>query len=116
FVFPCFFFLFQIGMDKNRMRFRQHLSTEMAHYAQDCWDMEIKVSYGWTECVGHADRSCYDLEMHSKKTGVALVASTQLSQPTTIKEYRLVIDKKAIGITFKKDQKKVKCFLFCLKH
>lgn len=46
----------QIGMDPQRMRFRQHLSTEMAHYAADCWDMEIHVSYGWTECVGHADR------------------------------------------------------------
>lgn len=44
-------------MDPERMRFRQHLSTEMAHYAADCWDMEINVSYGWTECVGHADRS-----------------------------------------------------------
>lgn len=43
-------------MDPERMRFRQHLATEMAHYAADCWDMEIKVSYGWTECVGHADR------------------------------------------------------------
>lgn len=43
-------------MDPERMRFRQHLSTEMAHYAADCWDMEINVSYGWTECVGHADR------------------------------------------------------------
>lgn len=46
----------QIGMDPKRMRFRQHLSTEMAHYAADCWDMEILVSHGWTECVGHADR------------------------------------------------------------
>ncbi|CAM9690560.1 unnamed protein product, partial [Laminaria digitata] len=49
-------FLEMIGMDPERMRFRQHLSTEMAHYAADCWDMEINVSYGWTECVGHADR------------------------------------------------------------
>lgn len=52
----CFKNYEQIGMDPERMRFRQHLSTEMAHYAADCWDMEIHVSYGWTECVGHADR------------------------------------------------------------
>lgn len=50
----------QIGMDPERMRFRQHLSTEMAHYAADCWDLEINVSYGWKECVGHADR-CHAL-------------------------------------------------------
>lgn len=85
-------------MDPARLRFRQHLKTEMAHYAADCWDLEIKVrkciyirvyvfssgwmnnqwmdlthdsthrtntqsSYGWVECVGHADRACYDLDV-----------------------------------------------------
>jgi glycyl-tRNA synthetase len=62
-------FMVKIGVDPTRMRFRQHLRTEMAHYAADCWDLEIHMSYGWIECVGHADRSCYDLEQHSKKTG-----------------------------------------------
>ena len=50
-------------MDPKRLRFRQHLKTEMAHYASDCWDLEIKSSYGWVECVGHADRACYDLQV-----------------------------------------------------
>jgi len=40
-----------------RVRFRQHRSTEMAHYAADCWDAEVRTSaYGWIEVVGHADR------------------------------------------------------------
>lgn len=95
-------FMEKIGMDPARLRFRQHLKTEMAHYAADCWDLEIKVrasledrrrrvdvwlspyhhdrlqanllgwhihvkrtqsSYGWVECVGHADRACYDLQV-----------------------------------------------------
>eukprot|EP00977_Amphora_coffeiformis_P021978 scaffold10141_cov146-Amphora_coffeaeformis.AAC.3 len=47
----------RIGMDPERLRFRQHLATEMAHYASDCWDLEIQSSYGWVECVGHADRA-----------------------------------------------------------
>ncbi|CAM9565940.1 unnamed protein product [Ectocarpus sp. 12 AP-2014] len=100
-------FLEMIGMDPKRMRFRQHLSTEMAHYAADCWDMEIQVSDGWTECVGHADRSCYDLEMHSKKTGVAMLASCKLPEPKVVTEYKLQIDRKALGKTFKAEQKKV---------
>ena len=29
-------FLIHIGVDRRRLRFRQHLSTEMAHYAADC--------------------------------------------------------------------------------
>jgi len=59
----------KIGVDPARMRFRQHLKTEMAHYAADCWDMEIEMSHGWIECVGHADRACYDLVCHGEKTG-----------------------------------------------
>ena len=31
-------FMLHIGIDKDRLRFRQHLSTEMAHYAADCQD------------------------------------------------------------------------------
>jgi glycyl-tRNA synthetase len=59
----------KIGVNPAKMRFRQHLKTEMAHYAADCWDMEIQMSYGWIECVGHADRACYDLKQHSERTG-----------------------------------------------
>lgn len=45
-------FLERVGVNTSKMRFRQHLKTEMAHYAQDCWDLEIKTCYGWVECVG----------------------------------------------------------------
>lgn len=58
-------FLVHLGIDKERIRFRQHLANEMAHYSADCWDAEIESSYGWIECVGVADRSAYDLHAHS---------------------------------------------------
>src|SRR5690349_24198089 len=45
-------FLTKIGINPDRIRFRQHMANEMAHYACDCWDAEINTSYGWTECVG----------------------------------------------------------------
>jgi glycyl-tRNA synthetase len=38
-------FLIKIGIKEDRLRFRQHLRNEMAHYACDCWDAEIKTSY-----------------------------------------------------------------------
>src|SRR5690606_14586648 len=50
-------FLEKIGIDQNKIRFRQHMANEMAHYATDCWDAELHTSYGWIECVGCADRS-----------------------------------------------------------
>ena len=58
-------FMLRIGMNSEKLRSRQHLSTEMAHYAADCWDLEILTAYGWVECVGHADRACYDLTVHA---------------------------------------------------
>ena len=35
----------KIGVDTEKMRFRQHMANEMAHYACDCWDCELKTSY-----------------------------------------------------------------------
>ena len=52
FIGRVYLFLTQLGIDKDRLRFRQHLPNEMAHYAADCWDAEIECSYGWIECVG----------------------------------------------------------------
>lgn len=63
-------FLLLAGIDPARLRFRQHLKTEMAHYARDCWDAEFHSDrYGWVECVGVADRGCYDLTQHAVHTG-----------------------------------------------
>ena len=53
----------------------------MAHYASDCWDGELLTSYGWIECCGIADRSCFDLTCHSKKSKEELVASRRLPEP-----------------------------------
>ena len=60
-------FLKELGIDPEKVRFRQHMPNEMAHYAADCWDAELFTSYGWMECVGCADRSAYDLTVHSNK-------------------------------------------------
>lgn len=98
-------FLERIGMDPGRLRFRQHLTTEMAHYAADCWDLEIQSSYGWIECVGHADRACYDLAVHSKATKTPMVATLKLDKPKEIDVAKLKFDRKVLGKVFKKDQR-----------
>ena len=96
-----------IGVDVTRMRFRQHLRTEMAHYATDCWDMEIHTSYGWIECVGHADRSCYDLVQHQNKSGVMMQASAMLAEPIFVDKVVCEPNKKLLGPKFKANQKVV---------
>jgi len=97
----------KIGMDRERLRFRQHLATEMAHYAADCWDLEIKSSYGWVECVGHADRACYDLDVHAKATNTSMVATVKYDNPVEIEVAKLKFDRKKLGMIFKKDARAV---------
>ena len=65
FMARTFKFLVSVGIKADAIRFRQHRSNEMAHYAQDCWDAEVETSYGWIEIAGHADRSCFDLMRHN---------------------------------------------------
>merc|ERR1712029_156631 len=100
-------FLIKIGVDGARLRFRQHMANEMAHYACDCWDAEILTSYGWVECVGCADRSAFDLTQHTNATGIKLTAEKRLPQPVTRDITELVPNKGAIGKVFKKEAKDV---------
>jgi len=100
-------YMIKLGMDPQRLRFRQHLTTEMAHYACDCWDLEIESSYGWVECVGHADRACYDLEVHSKATKTAMTATVKFDKAVAKEIAKLKFDRKVLGKVFKKDQRVV---------
>ena len=97
----------KIGMNPEKLRFRQHLTTEMAHYAADCWDLEIETSYGWVECVGHADRACYDLEVHSKATKTPMLATQKFAEPQEVVLAKLKFDRKLLGKAFKGDQRVV---------
>jgi len=107
FLARTYLFMEKIGMDVNRLRFRQHLKSEMAHYAADCWDLEINTSYGWIECVGLADRACYDLMVHAKATNTSMEAAQRLEKPKMVDVIKVEPNKKSIGKTFKADQKKV---------
>ncbi|KAJ8132592.1 hypothetical protein O1611_g1033 [Lasiodiplodia mahajangana] len=101
-------FLLKIGVDESKVRFRQHLDNEMAHYACDCWDAELLTSYGWIECVGCADRSAYDLTVHSKFTGTPLVVKEALrTGPVKVECWQASLDKKLVGSKFKRDAKAV---------
>ncbi|XP_022820643.1 glycine--tRNA ligase [Spodoptera litura] len=98
-------YMLAVGIDPKKLRFRQHMGNEMAHYACDCWDAECLTSYGWVECVGCADRSAYDLTQHSKATGIRLAAEKKLPAPKQIEVVEAVPNKAAIGKEFKKDAK-----------
>ena len=104
-------FFEKIGIDLSKMRFRQHMQNEMAHYACDCWDAEMFTTSGWVECCGCADRSAYDLTVHAKKTGAPLVVRERLDEPLVTEEWQVDIEKKKFGPQFKKDAKAVETAL-----
>ncbi|WFD34640.1 glycine--tRNA ligase [Malassezia cuniculi] len=107
FIGRIYLFLESIGINTQRLRFRQHMSNEMAHYASDCWDAEIHTSYGWVECVGCADRSAYDLTVHAKKTKRDMTVQEALKEPKVYEKYVPTINKKVLGPQFKKDARVV---------
>ena len=109
-------FLLRLGVDKSKIRFRQHMENEMAHYAADCWDAELLTSYGWIECVGCADRSAYDLSVHSKKTGQSLCVVEKRNEPLRVEEWQIDIDRKKFGPKFKKDGKTIEAAIDALSQ
>ena len=83
--------LVTIGVMPSRLRFRQHLPDERAHYAEDCWDAEIfSERFGWVETVGIADRTDYDLKAHAEQSGDSFTAYIQYDEPR--REKRRVIN------------------------
>ncbi|KAF2404481.1 glycyl-tRNA synthetase [Trichodelitschia bisporula] len=109
-------FLKFIGVDQTKVRFRQHMANEMAHYAADCWDAELLTSYGWIECVGCADRSAYDLDVHSKATKTPLLVRETRKEPLKVEEWVAEIEKKKFGPKFKKDGKTVEAAVEALSQ
>jgi len=64
-----------MGLPPEKIRLRQHGDDEKAFYADDAWDVEIKLnSFGWTEVCGVHDRTDYDLRQHAKASGEKLEA------------------------------------------
>lgn len=103
FIARIYLFLLKIGINPERLRFRQHMGNEMAHYATDCWDAEIHNATGWTECVGCADRAAYDLSVHTAKTGHPLVVRQALKEPIITEKEVSEWNRKNLGKTFKQD-------------
>ncbi|OPY52798.1 MAG: Threonine--tRNA ligase [Methanosaeta sp. PtaU1.Bin112] len=101
-------FLLAVGVAADKLRFRQHKSDEMAHYAADCWDAEVFLDrLGWIEIVGVADRTDYDLVAHAQASRVNLSVFVHYDQPVKRKKLVIKPDYKALGPRFKARAKAV---------
>ncbi len=101
-------FLCRVGVSPGRLRFRQHLPDERAHYACDCWDAEcFSGRFGWVETVGIADRTDYDLRAHAAHSGDAFTVFIQYPEPIRRSETRVVPRMGALGPRFRGQAKAV---------
>ena len=95
-------FLTKIGINPARLRFRQHLKDEMAHYAIDCWDAEIETDrFGWVEMVGIADRTDYDLKAHARVSKTELYVYVEYDKPKMVTRFAINPNMGKLGPAFK---------------
>ncbi len=100
-------FLLKAGIKDEKLRFRQHKDDERAHYAVDCWDAEVLLSYGWIEVVGIADRSDYDLCRHTMFSKEDLSIFIPYDEPIKVKKKQVVPVISKLGPIYKEKARKI---------
>jgi glycyl-tRNA synthetase len=58
-----------LGLSTANLRLREHGSSELAHYAAACADVEYAFPFGYSELEGIANRADFDLKQHMQMSG-----------------------------------------------
>ena len=61
-----------IGIDQEKLRWREHEAHERSHYSTRTVDLEYNFPFGWKEMWAVAYRTDFDLTNHAKHSGVDL--------------------------------------------
>ncbi len=97
-----------VGFNPEKIRFRQHMPDERAHYATDCWDAEaFSDRFGWVEIVGIADRTNYDLKAHAAVSGQKNTVFVQYPEPKKVHHKAIVPNYGKMGPVFRGKAKAV---------
>lgn len=73
-----------LGVNKDRLRIREHDKDELSHYSQGTSDIEYFFPFGWSELEGIACRGNFDLGQHAKFSGKKLIWRDQVSGETFV--------------------------------
>src|SRR5580765_5244929 len=68
----CMAFFERYGLRRENLRLREHAKEELAHYAKRTVDVEYRFPIGWSELMGIANRTDFDLKQHSTWSGKSL--------------------------------------------
>lgn len=62
-------FALNLGLNENKLRWREHEETERSHYSKKTADIEYEYPYGFKEMFGIAYRTNFDLTNHANNSG-----------------------------------------------
>lgn len=101
-------FVKSLGVADDKIRFREQLPHEKAHYSKQTIDLQVYLDgQGWTEIAGHAYRTDWDLSRHIKYSGVDMRVFKKADTPLTVRKLVLKPNKVTIGPDFQKDAGRV---------
>jgi glycyl-tRNA synthetase len=90
----CLDFLKSLGLDKEKLRYRDHKKEELAFYSKATTDIEYLYPMGWGELWGIADRTDYDLTQHMEHSKQDL----KYLDPETNEKYTPYVIEPSVGL------------------
>jgi len=61
-----------LGMNSENLKFHDHPTNKLAHYAKEATDIEYNFPFGWGEIEGIHNRTDFDLRRHEEFSGKSL--------------------------------------------
>ncbi len=89
----CMKFLTDLGINKDNLRLRKHKPEELVFYSKGTTDIEYNYPNGFGELWGIADRTDYDLTVHSNHSGKEL----KYLDPDTNEKYTPYVIEPSVG-------------------
>ena len=90
----CLDFLDYVGLDKTKVRYRDHDKEELSFYSKATTDIEFLFFFGWGELWGIADRTDYDLSAHQNHSKESL----EYLDPENNKKYIPYVVEPSVGV------------------
>ena len=90
----CMEFCKSIGLDPQKLRFRDHEKEELSFYSKATTDIEFNYPFGFSELWGIANRTNYDLTKHQQFSGEDLT----YTDPFTNEKYIPYVIEPSVGV------------------
>ena len=90
----CLDFLKTLCLNKENLRYRDHSKEELSFYSKATTDIEYRFPMGWCDLWGIADRTDYDLSVHTNHSKTDL----RYLDPDTNEKYLPYVIEPSVGL------------------